>query len=118
VASDLDMTEMLDAPALTRLRGIGFMGILGSGLEAPGDNRFDHSIGVALAADRIATGAGLSRDERRILFAASLLHDAANRALSHTCEGSFNRIARTSSADITWAILFGSHRGWYPGTFV
>lgn len=88
--------ELLDTRAMKRLRGIGFLGAIdyttkGSGRSAyrRRHSRLEHSIGVALLAQRFCKAAEVSERERLTLVAASLLHDVGHGPLSHTLEPVF-----------------------------
>ena len=98
--------ELLDAPAVTRLRGIGFLGVLGPGPKAdPRDSRFAHSVMVANLVAGVAQRLGLDGDAARCGIAAGLLHDAGNRAMSHTLEAAFDAVSGTRGRDLTRDIV-------------
>ena len=91
------VTSLLSLAPLKRLAGIGFLGAIdylrhGSGREGHRrrHNRLEHSLGVAHLADVYAREVGLAGDRRRLLLAASLLHDVGHGPLSHTLEPVFS----------------------------
>lgn len=89
--------ELLSTRAMKRLSGIGFLGAIdyvtkGSGRAAyrRRHNRLEHSIGVALLAQRFCEVAEVTERERLTLVAAGLLHDVGHGPLSHTLEPVFS----------------------------
>ena len=88
--------ELLATKAMKRLQGIGFLGAIdyfrkGSGRAAHRrrHNRLEHSVGVALLAQKFAFTAEIPQRDRLTLIAASLLHDVGHGPLSHTLEPVF-----------------------------
>jgi hypothetical protein len=113
---------LLHSPAVQRLCGITFLGILSprfrdlpgcplwpSGtLPVPEDgSRFDHSIGVALTALDIARRFGLSAKGQRYSVAWGLTHDIATWPLAHTSEPAFEALTGISPRRLRTAILLG-----------
>lgn len=92
------LAELVETPALLRLKCIGFLGAMdyvcfgnGSASHRRRHNRFDHSVGVAKLALLFAEIRELPLDEKRVLAAAGLLHDVGHGPLSHTLEPVFKR---------------------------
>lgn len=107
-----DLSDLVDSLAVLRLKEIGFLGILGPGpLSTPIDTRFSHSLAVAHLSLVFGLKVCLPRNLVRHLVAAALVHDIANRALSHTCEGAFDSLTRTNGHILTRALVMGEpHR--------
>lgn len=78
--------ELLDSPALQRLRYIRQLGF--SYLVYPGANhtRFEHSLGTMYLSDIASRRFGLSDAERILVSAAALLHDIGHGPFSHASE--------------------------------
>jgi len=78
--------ELLDSPALQRLRYIRQLGF--SYLVYPGANhtRFEHSLGTMYLSDIASRRFGLSDPERVLVAAAALLHDIGHGPFSHASE--------------------------------
>jgi len=76
--TDALLIELLQTPAINRLRGVhmgGIVGLLGAG---PTATRYDHSVGTMLLVRRL--GGGVEEQ------AAALLHDVSHTALSHVID--------------------------------
>ena len=105
---------LLSLKPLKRLARIGFLGALDY-LRHPNGrqghrhrhNRLDHSIGVAYLADIFAEEAHLSDSRRRLLIAASLLHDVGHGPLSHTLEPVFSEALGIDHHAMTRQIVAG-----------
>src|SRR5262249_29492486 len=83
--------QILDSPAMQRLRGIKQLGT--ASLVYPGcvHTRFDHSLGAnALAKRLIATvrlaGTPVDADLEQVIGAGALLHDVTHVPFGHTLE--------------------------------
>ena len=78
--------QLLDSPALQRLRYVRQLGF--SYLVYPGANhsRFEHSLGTMHLANVACRRFGLSDAERRLVVAAALLHDTGHGPFSHASE--------------------------------
>ncbi|WGG52804.1 HD domain-containing protein [Rugamonas sp. DEMB1] len=77
--------------AFQRLKGISFLGAVERTKKHSGlrHNRFNHSIGVALLAQRYALTMEFSQAERIRVVVAALLHDIGHAPLSHSIEPLF-----------------------------
>jgi hypothetical protein len=77
--------------AFQRLKGISFLGAVEKGPEYSKrrNNRFDHSIGVALLAQHYAKAMGFTQTDRIRVVVAGLLHDIGHAPLSHSIEPLF-----------------------------
>ena len=109
--------ELLSTRAMNRLSDIGFLGAIdyltkGSGRAAyrRRHNRLEHSIGVALLAQRFSEVAEVSERERLTLVAAGLLHDVGHGPLSHTLEPVFSDYFGIDHHKATQDILRGDTR--------
>lgn len=94
--NDLFVNELLSTAPLRRLSRISFLGAIdlirhgtGRSPHRRRHNRLEHSVGVARLADTYASEAELPDSRRRLLIAASLLHDVGHGPLSHTLEPVF-----------------------------
>lgn len=88
--------DLLQTKALKRLRNIGFLGAIdyfrkgnGKAAHRRRHNRLEHSVGVALLAQKFSKTAEICEAERLKLVAAALLHDVGHGPLSHTLEPVF-----------------------------
>lgn len=106
--------SLLSLTPLKRLAGIGFLGAIdhlrhGSGRAGHRrrHNRLEHSLGVAHLADIYAREVGLAEDRRRLLLAASLLHDVGHGPLSHTLEPVFSDAFGIDHHSITRELIKG-----------
>ncbi|MEO0497329.1 MAG: HD domain-containing protein [Pseudomonadota bacterium] len=115
--SDPLAASLLSLPPLKRLAGIGFLGAIdhlrhGSGRAGHRrrHNRLEHSVGVARLADIYARTVDLANDRRRLLIAASLLHDVGHGPLSHTLEPIFSDAFGIDHHSVTRDIVTGNAR--------
>jgi len=78
--------DLLDTPALQRLRGIHQLAM--AYLVYPGalHTRFDHTLGVLHVADSLCTELGIDEDHTRLIRLAALLHDLGHGPFSHVSE--------------------------------
>jgi len=86
--------EIIDSPLIQRLRRINQMDVVSYVFPSANHNRFEHSLGVAIIADKI--GNSLYREEKfsdyeykRFLYhvrLAGILHDVGHCAFSHMSE--------------------------------
>ena len=86
VEVDPRVQPLLDSPAIQRLRYIRQLGF--SFLVYPGasHSRFEHSIGTMHLAGVACQQFGLEPDERLLILASALLHDAGHGPFSHASE--------------------------------
>ncbi len=86
VEVDEEILPLLDSPAIQRLRYIHQLGF--SYLVYPGANhtRFEHSVGTMHLAGVACRQFGLSKEERRLVLVAALLHDVGHGPFSHASE--------------------------------
>ena len=86
VEVDPRVQPLLDSPAIQRLRYIRQLGF--SFLVYPGasHSRFEHSIGTMYLAGVACQQFGLEPDERLLILASALLHDAGHGPFSHASE--------------------------------
>lgn len=107
--------ELVSTVAFKRLADIRFLGgidyfLVRSPNGAPGNRRYtrlQHSLGVARLAQLYADVKGLSQKDRRLAWAAALLHDVGHAPLSHTLEGAFKRAFGIDHHIATAEILLG-----------
>lgn len=100
---------------MQRLGNIGFLGAIdhfrrGNGKEPHRrkHNRLEHSVGVALLAQRFALSAEISQIDRLKLIAASLMHDIGHGPLSHTLEPVFEEALGIDHHIATKSIVLGN----------
>lgn len=112
--SDSFANELLTTKAMKRLQKISFLGAIdyfrkGNGKEAHRrrHNRFEHSVGVALLAQKFALTAEIPQKDRLTLIAASLLHDIGHGPLSHTLEPVFKDAFKIDHHNTTKNIIKG-----------
>lgn len=79
--------KLVDTPQIQRLRRIKQLGF--TYLVYPGANhtRFEHSMGTMSLASKMANQLGLEVEEKRMLRASAILHDAGHGPFSHVSEG-------------------------------
>lgn len=111
------VTALMSLAPLKRLKGIGFLGAIdylrhGSGRAGHRrrHNRLEHSLGVAHLADVYAREVGLPDNRRRLLLAASLLHDVGHGPLSHTLEPVFSDAFGIDHHSVTRDLITGDLR--------
>lgn len=80
-----------ETAAFQRLKGISFLGAVERtpAYSKRRNNRFDHSVGVALLAQYYAKKMGFSEADRTKVVVAALLHDIGHAPLSHSIEPLF-----------------------------
>ncbi len=78
--------DLVDTPVFQRLRGIRQLAL--ASLVYPGatHTRFEHSLGVAHVAGRMARKLGLDTDAQKLVRHAALLHDVGHGPFSHISE--------------------------------
>ena len=84
-------TELLDTPAMQRLRRISQLGTVSLVYPAANHTRFEHSIGVYALARRACEVLSIDGTARDELVAAALLHDVGHPPFSHNIEGLIHR---------------------------
>lgn len=104
VIEDLGLAPLATSRPIQRIASIGFLGILGRSDDTRSFSRAQHSFGVALLTTIMLRQ--LPERIRRHAAAAALLHDAAQWAFSHTCEGVFRRLSGVSAKEILHGMLF------------
>ena len=83
---------MVDTPAYQRLRGVQQLAY--THLVYPGarHSRFEHCLGAAHVAGRLARGAKAEDDNVKNIQLAALVHDIGHGPFSHVSEGVFVRL--------------------------
>jgi HD superfamily phosphohydrolase len=84
--------ELAMTPELQRLRDIRLSNV--NSLFLPGIaniSRFEHSLGMAILAERLSNRLKISEVDKHYLIAASMLHDAATPPFGHTVEYIFQQ---------------------------
>lgn len=112
VTLDRDLeVELMDTPEFQRLRGIKQLGT--ASLVYPGavHTRFEHSIGACWLARRMvaemerAQGPLLSDEDKRVVYAAALLHDVSHIPFGHTFEDERHIFSRHDVPDRVRGVL-------------
>jgi HD superfamily phosphohydrolase len=78
--------ELLDTPAVQRLRRLRQLGTVGLVYPSANHTRFEHSLGVYHLADRALSGLGIEGTRADRLRAAAILHDIGHTPFSHNTE--------------------------------
>ncbi len=79
--------ELLDTPALQRLRRVRQLGTVGLVYPSANHTRFEHSLGVYHLASSALEGLGIEGRQAERLRAAAILHDIGHTPFSHNIEG-------------------------------
>ncbi|WP_354674856.1 HD domain-containing protein [Cupriavidus alkaliphilus] len=88
---DSVVIDVCSTTAFKRLKDISFLGAIDyeKGFRLHRQNRYDHSVGVALLAQHYAQKMEFSGEQRRAIVLAALLHDVGHAPLSHSLEPLF-----------------------------
>jgi HD superfamily phosphohydrolase len=78
--------DLLDTPALQRLRRIRQLGTVGLVYPSANHTRFEHSLGVYHLADAALSELGIGGSRAERLRAAAILHDVGHTPFSHNVE--------------------------------
>ncbi|MEZ3115568.1 HD domain-containing protein [Halobaculum sp. MBLA0147] len=83
--------DLLDTPAVQRLRRISQLGTVRLVYPSANHTRFEHSLGVYHLADRALDSLGVAGTEAERVRAAALLHDVGHAPFSHNVEALLHR---------------------------
>ncbi len=102
--------ELIDSPEMQRLRGVKQLGL--TNLVFPGANhtRLEHSIGAYHVAEKMANQLRLSKDEKKSVKSAALLHDLGHAPFSHTLEFMIENDTGKDHMDVTQEIIKGERK--------
>lgn len=111
--------NLLRTKAFRRLEDVSFLGAIDYFNAKHGthrsttSSRADHTLGVLNLAVSVAEVAGLSGNERKLLFSAAVVHDMGHPPLSHSLEYAFPKLRRQWShhAMLKYLIAGGSELG-------
>ncbi len=78
--------DLLDTPAVQRLRRLRQLGTVGLVYPSANHTRFEHSLGVYHLADRALSALGIGGKRAEELRAAAVLHDIGHTPFSHNIE--------------------------------
>jgi hypothetical protein len=78
--------DLLDTAEVQRLRGIRQLGLANIAFPGANHSRFEHALGVAYLARKVAARLELDKDDQNLLQAAAVLHDVGHAPYSHTLE--------------------------------
>jgi HD superfamily phosphohydrolase len=84
-------TDLLDTPAVQRLRGIAQLGTVTLVYPSANHTRFEHSLGVYHLADAALEKLGIEGQQAERVRAAALLHDVGHAPYSHNVEALLHR---------------------------
>ena len=101
--------EIIDTPEFQRLRRIKQLGLTNLVYPSANHTRFEHSLGALHLAGRIAERLGFSKNEKKSIRVAALLHDVGHGPLSHTSEELLARYLGEAHEDISREIIENSH---------
>lgn len=109
---DTIVKEIVALPIFKRLLGISFLGAIDTlpAFKNQRQNRFDHSIGVALLAQYACEKLDVTDKERRSAVIAGLLHDIGHAPFSHSVEPVFARRFGINHHLATAMLIKGQHR--------
>lgn len=99
--------ELLDTPAVQRLRRVSQLGTVSLVYPSANHTRFEHSLGVYHLADRAIGHLGLRHDRAEHVRAAALLHDVGHGPFSHNLEGLLHRRTGKYHDDVEGIIRHG-----------
>ncbi|WP_254768305.1 HD domain-containing protein [Salinilacihabitans rarus] len=91
IAVDGVARDLLDTPAVQRLRGIKQLGTVSLVYPSANHTRFEHSLGVYHLACEALDGLGVGGVEAERVQAAALLHDVGHGPFSHNLEALTHR---------------------------
>lgn len=98
--------EVLNAPALVRLQGISFLGLLDLQPDVRRtSSRLEHAVAVAALGCDVAEALHLSKGDGALLVAGCLLHDIGHYPLSHAAESAFEHLTGADHHERTRSIL-------------
>lgn len=103
ISLDPDIADLARAPLLQRLRDVRLSNI--DSIDMPGISgitRFEHSLGVAYVASRLAFAHAIPRTEFLALQAAALIHDAAIAPFGHLLEEAFEYVSIPFNHEDKW----------------
>ena len=100
--------DLLQTPEMQRLYGIRQLGL--TYLVYPGANhtRFEHSMGTFHVAKRLAGSLEIDGEDRKLLMAAALLHDAGHGPYSHSLEYLYREMG-FDHAKVTASMITGDY---------
>ncbi|MFQ6087873.1 MAG: HD domain-containing protein [Candidatus Methanofastidiosia archaeon] len=101
--------DLISTPELQRLHGIKQLGFCYLAFPGANHTRFEHSLGVGHLALRIAEELELSKDEKRLLIAAGVLHDVGHPPYSHTLEYLLHQLLGVDHMELTKKIVEGEY---------
>lgn len=78
--------DLLNHPALLRLKDVNLLGAIGFFSQAKGLSRYEHSLGCAELANTFLDKLHISDEDRYVLLLSALLHDVGHPPFSHSTE--------------------------------
>ncbi|HHN81912.1 MAG TPA: HD domain-containing protein [Methanomicrobia archaeon] len=103
------MLDLAKTPELNRLHGIKQLGLVYLVFPGAHHTRFEHSLGVAHIASRIAHELKITEQEDTFVKAAGFLHDIGHGPFSHTLEYIFHDMLGIDHMQITKDIITGDY---------
>lgn len=98
--------DLVDTAEVQRLRGIRQLGFANVAFPGANHSRFEHALGVAYLAGRVAVRLGLE-EERNLLQVAAILHDVGHPPYSHTLEHLMVDCLKKDHMEITGEVIRG-----------
>ncbi len=96
--------ELVDTPAVQRLRHIKQLSTVRLVYPSANHTRFEHSLGVYHLARRALDGVGADGDTAAHVRAAALLHDVGHGPYGHQTEGIIRRRTGRDHDDVGWLL--------------
>lgn len=107
IRADGVLLDLVESPTFQRLQGVHQLGLAYLVFPGARHTRFDHSIGTAHIADRMADSLDLADRERDRLLAAAALHDVGHLPYSHTVESLYESRFGPNHVDLSQRIIEG-----------
>jgi hypothetical protein len=99
--------DLIDTAEVQRLRGIKQLGLANVAFPGANHSRFEHALGVAYVAGKVAEELDLDEHERNLLQAAAVLHDIGHAPYSHTLEHLMVSVTQMDHMELTGRIIQG-----------
>ena len=96
--------DLVDTPALQRLRHVKQLGTVQLVYPSANHTRFEHSLGVYHLAGRAVDGLGVDGDTAAHVRAAAMLHDVGHGPYGHQTEGIIRRATGRDHDDVGWLL--------------
>lgn len=101
--------DLIEAPEVQRLYNIKQLGFAHLVFPGAHHTRLEHSLGTYHLACQIAEKLGLTRDEKKLISCAAILHDIGHGPFSHTLESLLRDSINVDHIDLTEELIYGRH---------